>query len=216
MEKLKKEIANKNFKSYRNLSKITGISDKTVKKYLKILGIEKRTRKEIPNISEFEKKTQKKRLKNLVNDFIKVKSDHKFIIDDKTYFTLDETKSQPKHYYSVNEKNIIKTSSKLPKYKYPLKIILWLEISEKGISKPVFLKDNKRLTGMFYSKFCIPKLKEFIEKHHKRDKIVFWPDLASSHYSKVSLNTLHKLKIEYLPKFYNPPKCPQIRPIEHF
>ena len=151
-----------------------------------------------------------------MNDFIKVKSDHKFIIDDETYFTLDRTKSQPKHYYSVNGKNISKTSSKLPKDKYPLKIMLCLSISEKGISKPVFLKDNKRLTGMFYSKFCIPKIKEFIEKHHKRDKIVFWPDLASSHYSKVSLDTLHKLKIEYIPKVYNPLKYPQIRPIEDF
>ena len=71
MEKLKKEIVNKNFKSYRNLSKLTGISDKTVKKYLKILGIEKRTRKEIPNISEFEKKTQKKKTKKFSERFYK-------------------------------------------------------------------------------------------------------------------------------------------------
>ena len=69
---------------------------------------------------------------------------------------------------------------------------------------------------MFYSKFCIPQIKEFIEKRHKRDKIAFLPDLSSSHYSKVSLDTLHKLKIEYIPKVYNPPKCPQIKPIEHF
>ena len=167
---------NKNFKSYNNLSKRVGISDKTVKKYLKILGIDKRTRKEVPKISEFEKKVQKQRLKNLSTKIIKFKSDHKFIIDDETYFTLDGTKSQPKYFYSANGKNISNISTKLPKDKYPLKIMLWIAISEKGISKPVFLKDNKRLTGMVYSKVCLPKLEDFIKKHHKRDKILFWPD----------------------------------------
>ena len=146
---------------------------------------------------------------------IKFKND-KFIIDDETYFTLDGTKSQPRYFYRVNGKNISNISTKLPKDKYPEKIMSWLAISEKGISKPVFLKDNKRLTGMIYSKLFLPKLKNFIKKYHKRDNILFWPDLASSHYIKASLDTLHKFKIEYIPKFYNPPKCPQIRPIEKF
>jgi hypothetical protein len=55
-----------------------------------------------------------------------------------------------------------------------------------------------------------------IQKHHKNEKIVFWPDLASAlsaHYAKDKLVQLKELKIEYVPKEENSTNVPQTRQI---
>jgi hypothetical protein len=38
------------------------------------------------------------------------------------------------------------------------------------------------------------------KKHHKKEKIVFWPDLASANFAKDMLSQLEVLKIEYISK----------------
>ena len=45
---------------------------------------------------------------------------------------------------------------------------------------------------------------------------MFWPDLASTHYSKRSLEQMERLNIDVVPKSANPPNVPQLRPIENF
>ena len=51
---------------------------------------------------------------------------------------------------------------------------------------------------------------------HKNDDIVFWPDLASSHYSRKVQNYLKSKNIEFVPKERNPANVPELRPIEDF
>jgi hypothetical protein len=67
-----------------------------------------------------------------------------------------------------------------------------------------------------YISKCLPVLHKFIEKHHKNEKIVFWPNLPSAHYAKDTIVQLEELNIEYVPEEENPPKVPQIRQIEKF
>ena len=43
---------------------------------------------------------------------------------------------------------------------------------------------------------------------------MFWPDLASSHYAKDTLNWLTEQNVPYVPKKDNPLNAPQARPIE--
>ena len=62
----------------------------------------------------------------------------------------------------------------------------------------------------------MPVLKHFIEKYHRKQKIIFWPDLASSHYAKSTIENLKNKKIEFVPKEMKPPNVPQLRPIETF
>ena len=57
-------------------------------------------------------------------------------MDDESYFTLDGTNSQPKHFYSSNGTNISKTSEFLQKGKFPSKLMVWMVISEKNFSEP--------------------------------------------------------------------------------
>ena len=49
---------------------------------------------------------------------------------------------------------------------------------------------------------------KFIEKHHKNDNIVFWPGLASSHYSLKVQSYLKAKNIEFVPKEHNPANVP--------
>jgi hypothetical protein len=49
----------------------------------------------------------------------------------------------------------------------------------------------------------LPVLHKFIQKHYKKYKIVFWPDLAPAHYAKDILARLEELNIEYVPKEEN-------------
>jgi hypothetical protein len=62
----------------------------------------------------------------------------------------------------------------------------------------------------------MPKLKKFIKKYHKDGNIVFWPDLASAHYARLTTAFLEKNNIPYIQKENNPPNVPQLRPIEDF
>jgi hypothetical protein len=72
---------------------------------------------------------------------------------------------------------------------------LCLDVSESGISKPVFFEAVFAVNKEVYTSKCLPK---FIQKHHKNEKIVFWPDLAN--YAKDKLVQLEELKVEYVPK----------------
>jgi hypothetical protein len=58
-----------------------------------------------------------------------------------------------------------------------------------------------------YISKCLPVPHTLFQKHHKNEKIVFWPDLASAHYAKDTL-------VEYVHKEESPRNVPQIRPIE--
>ena len=45
---------------------------------------------------------------------------------------------------------------------------------------------------------------------------LFWPDLASCHYSKKTEEWYNSRDIKFIPKSLNPPHCPQFHPIEKF
>ena len=56
----------------------------------------------------------------------------------------------------------------------------------------------------------------FIKKHHKIDEVVFWPDMASSHYSKIVTSHLKLENVEFVARNENAPNVPHLRPIEKF
>jgi hypothetical protein len=61
--------------------------------------------------------------------------------------------------------------------------LLWLTVSESGISEPVFFKAGPAVNKKYISK-CLPVLHKFIQKHHKNKKFVFWPDFVPGPYAK--------------------------------
>ena len=93
--------------------------------------------------------------------------------------------------------------------------MLWLAISPRGVSKQYFCKSGGALTRETYRKECVEKrLIPFIDSKHKREDILFWPDLATCHYARQTQELLEGEGIPFVPKEQNPPCFPQLRPIE--
>ena len=71
------------------------------------------------------------------------------------------------------------------------------------------------MSGEIYLKQCVVKrLMPFIKSNNNA---IFWPDCATSHYSKNVLEYFKKQKnVELVQRHFNPPKVPELRPIEQF
>ena len=54
------------------------------------------------------------------------------------------------------------------------------------------------------------------ENYESRENVVFWPDLATCHYTKENLEFLKEQNISYVEKKDNPPSAPQICPIKNY
>lgn len=71
------------------------------------------------------------------------------------------------------------------------------------------------MTSELYQKECLQKrILPFIRSHDH--PVMFWPDLASCHYSKVVQEWYAEKGVQFVPKNLNPPNCPQFRPIEKY
>lgn len=90
--------------------------------------------------------------------------------------------------------------------------MIWLATDENGdVSKPLMI--SKNLNSELYLKECIIKrLTRFI----KNKTVLFWPDMATSHYAKKVTYFLHAKKVVFVEKKDNAPNVPQARPIERF
>jgi hypothetical protein len=103
------------------------------------------------------------------------------------------------------------------KKKFEPKVMLYIAISPRGISKPYFQKGGLAFNQKIYEEKCLKKkLIPFIKKYHSDGRYVFWPDKASSHYAKKTIEFLNKESIPFVPKDHNLTNLPQCRPIEDF
>ncbi|XP_065662805.1 uncharacterized protein LOC136085428 [Hydra vulgaris] len=94
---------------------------------------------------------------------------------------------------------------------------MWKAISDRGISEPLFRTSKAvAINSSIYINECLEKrLLPFIHKYHEDFNYLFWPDLASSYYSKDSLNWMDQY-VYYVDKESNPQNMSQARPIENF
>ena len=103
------------------------------------------------------------------------------------------------------------------KEKFQKKILVWIAISERGISVPLFRPSTSVAisSDVYINEFLEQRLIPFIEKHHNDLNYIFWPDLASAHRSKVAISWMSQ-NINYVSVDMNPPNVPKSRPIEDF
>ena len=103
------------------------------------------------------------------------------------------------------------------KSKFEPKLLVWIAISPKGMTKPVFFKSGLAVNQYVYRDECLSKfLIPFINKFYRAYRYVFWPDLASSHYSKLVQQYLNENNIQYVPKLTYQTNVSKARPIEDF
>ena len=64
--------------------------------------------------------------------------------------------------------------------------MVWMAISAKGVSNVYVHRGKQAVDQKIYLKECINRrLLPFVDKYHSNGNILFWPDLARSHYSKI-------------------------------
>lgn len=216
-KKIVKDVVNKIGLSYRLVGRKFNVDHKTVKKILDINGIKRTNRKKIPKSTEKQMKTQKMRLNRVRKTFLAPKNGLDVIEDDEAYFTIDGSDYKKNDFYyahpSISSPKNVATK---PIPKFAEKVMVWIAMSPKGFSQSVITKSRNAVTKETYIKDCLPKVKNLIEKHYSDGNYIFWPDLASSHYAKLTLEVMNRLNIKFIPKDSNPPNVPQLRAIERF
>ncbi|CAF1397129.1 unnamed protein product [Rotaria sordida] len=138
------------------------------------------------------------------------------VMDDEKYFLLHNESIPANRGFYTSDPSAAQPEVKFKRtQKFEPKILVWIAISEKGISTPFFSKQQQAVTQKTYLNECIKaRLVPFIEKYHNKKKVLFWPDLARSHYGLKVIEYLDENSIHFVPQQKNPQNCPQARPIE--
>ncbi|XP_065668139.1 uncharacterized protein LOC136088367 [Hydra vulgaris] len=175
-----------------------------------------RKREKTPKYTIEQQIKAKKRSRKLVNQLYNTK--WLLVIDDEKYFCFaGDNMPENSGYYTNNKKTCQESVRFIGKEKFPKTLLMWIAISDRGMSEPLFRTSKAvAINSSIYINGCLEKrLLPFIHKYHGDFNYLFWPDLASSHYSKESLNWMNQY-VYYVDKESNPPNVPQARPIENF
>jgi len=214
IKRLKQHFDHKQGRSQRQAAKMYDISPSYVNKILKKASIKCRKKKTIPDRSEAQAKAAKTKSRIIYEKY----GDCEWIVDDESYFTLsNSTIGGNDNFYSSD---VLATPAEV-KYstqaKYEEKIMVWLALSKKGISDAYICPSGLAVNQVIYKEECLERrLIPFIETYHPQDKIIFWPDLASSHYAESVCDFMIESNISFVEKYENPANLPECRPIEQF
>lgn len=177
-------------------------------------NIKCRAKKIIPDRTEAQKAAAKIRCGRLYRTLQNLA----VIMDDESYFTLaHSTINGNGLFYSSNVEQTSANVKYVAKSKYPQKLLVWIAISECGLSEPFFVPSKTAVNQFVYLGECLEKrLVPFIRQHHPDGQYIFYPDLASSHYAQRVVKWYNDNSINYVKKAENPANCPEVRPIENF
>ena len=146
-----------------------------------------------------------------------LKDDFQVVMNDEKYFMFTHQSIPTNRGYHTSNKTETPSDVKFKQScKYKPKILVWTAISTNGISLPFFAKQQQQAINekTYLKERIVMRLIPFIKTYHLNDKVLFWPDLASSHYSNMVTSYLDQNNIQFVDKHFNPQNCPQIRPIE--
>lgn len=137
------------------------------------------------------------------------------VMDDETYVKADFKQLPGHEYYTSPKKGNVPSKFKEKKIsKFPKQYMVWQAICTCGLRSSFFVTQGT-INSKVYIDECLEKrLLPFIRAHE--GTVIFWPDLATSHYSKATMEWYASKKINFVPKIANPPNCPELRPIERY
>ena len=188
--------------SQRRLAKIFDCSQPHICKTIKNkTNIRYRKKKRAPKRTSVQKAAIRPKCRKLSIIFRK----KAIIMDDESYFGLSNTELSGNAGFYTSDPNLTSDDVKTKrKSKFEKKLLVWVAFSEKGLSRHYVVPSGQAIDADVYVQKCLPRLVSFIKEHHEKDQVVFWPDLASSHYSNKALEYLSDQKIDVVPKNSNP------------
>lgn len=218
VKRLRKFFDHKTGRSQRKAASKFGISQSYVNKLLRSKKhgdiIKCRKKQAIPDRSELQIQNAKTKCRKLSEKY----SNHDWVLDDESYFTLGHSSIVGNDIYYTSNYQATPASVKYSKKKkFQPKVMVWLAASVKGISKIFIVPSGMAINSDNYINHCLSaRLIPFLTEHHSSTPYVFWPDLASSHYSKKTIAFVNEKKVNIVPKKENPANLPECRPIERF
>lgn len=210
-----KSVNNRCGVSQRKIARRFHVHQSTVSRNLqRRTSIRIRKRRTAPKMdSEDQEKRAKKNCGKLYRELL---SGCDLVLDDEKYFTLTgDSVIGNRLFYSTDPARAPADIKFRKKKKFEPKIMVWMAMSSKGVSDVYIHKSKQAIRQDTYLNECINKrLLPFIEQYHFNGNYLFWPDLASAHYSKSVQERLNEKNVPFVIRKDNPPNVPQARPIE--
>jgi transposase len=212
--RLKRLVNHQTGVSLRKIASKFGVHRRTIQRELKAMDIVYRKKKRAPRYTEKQLEEVPTRARRLYRTLLK--EDFDLVMDDEKYFSLTKDSVSTNRGFYTSDPNITPANVKFKRtQKYSPKILVWIALSEKGTSEPFFAEQKQAINESTYLNYCIKRrLIPFIKHYHKSSEVLFWPDLATSHYSSSVTQFLEEQNIHLVPKEQNPQNCPQARPVE--
>ena len=216
-QKLKNLMNKKKVVSQTKLAQKFNTNQSYISKTIKKLKINYYKREKVPLCTLKQKKKQTSRCSALRKGLFKPSTPIDIVMDDESYFGLsDEALPGNTGFYTDNKDDTPDDVKYRGKAKYATKVLVWAVISARGVSD-LHVEECRTVSGPVYLEILRKHLQKFINAHYNSSNdIVFWPDLASAHYSEIVTDWLKEQNIPFVPKIQNPPNTPQLRPIENF
>ena len=123
----------------------------------------------------------------------KMYKDRDYVIDDESYFTLDNSDLAGNDMFYSDDINSCSDNIKYKLVeKFAPKLLVWIAMCSRGASEIYIVPKNLSINQDIYMQECLSKrLLPMLRKHYKNNNnYIFWPDLASSHYAKSVQNFL--------------------------
>lgn len=215
--KLKRRLIKNPSLSGRAAGRDLQIPETSVRRLKKQLGVVTRTKQSAPLYKKDQAERAKRGCKKLYKQLVHSGGEKFVIMDDETYVPCDSSQIPGKEFWNDIPGVEIPAEFKVKrKEKFPAKFLIWQAISQDGVISDAYVT-KATLNGQIYLNDIIkgPLLK-FFRSQRDKGNLLFWPDLATSHYHRDVIAFLKKEKIEFVPKVDNPPNLPQCRPIEKF
>lgn len=137
------------------------------------------------------------------------------LMDDETYIKADFKQIPGQKFYLSKARGDVPAKFKFVFVeKFASKHMIWQGICSCGQKTKAFIT-KETMNSERYKKYCLQqRVLPFIRSHE--GPVMFWPDLASCHYSTDVLQWYKANEVQFVPKGLNPPNCPQFRPIEKY
>lgn len=137
------------------------------------------------------------------------------LMDDETYVKSDFKQLPGQEYFTATNPNVVPEQFKVKKLsKFPKKFLIWQAICTCGRRSKIFVTTGTINQEIYVNECLNKRLMPMIRDHS--GSLLFWPDLASAHYSKKTMEWYRENEVNFVPRDKNPPNCPELRPIEKY
>lgn len=203
--------------SLRQRAKKFGTSHEMIRRIQKKKGLKTYRAIKVPNRDDKQNSIAQKRSRKLYDNVL-TKFSGCLILDDETYVKVDPKQVPGQKFYVANKRFNVPDKFKYVKVdKYGKKLMIWQAICSCGEKSRSYVTSSN-ISSDIYIEECLKKrLLPFINRHNVSGvETLFWPDLASCHYSKKTQQWYIDNKVEFIARDTNPPNSPEFRPIERY